>query len=131
MPIIELRPIQEPMDEKEVVGRLQAGWIIAGQILVSKGNGVATPDNPTGQVMAPCNIWILPEPMVPISEVYQVLLNAAEQYKESGPGMLALGYISHLLIGMTIEDLQQKLEEYLEEPGESPSPSQDSASTMA
>lgn len=109
--IVELIPVNVAVPPEEIQGRIQSGWRIFGQALVAHGGGVITPDNPTGAQAVPVTIWVLPEPMVPISELFHALFTASEVFKESPTSQVAIGHVSTLLTGKTVTELRQSMEE--------------------
>jgi hypothetical protein len=132
VPVIQAIPIQQPIDEEDMIRRFNEGWRIAGQVLVSRGHGIVTTDNPTGVHVMPCNIWILPEPMVPLSEIFSTLFKATEQYAESGSGMMALNFVSMMLFGASVKDLLAQMKEKSgAEPREPDRPGSDTTSLVA
>jgi hypothetical protein len=123
--------MQEPMEAEEVASRLNSGWRIAGQCLVSKGQGVATPDNPTGIQVAPCVVWVLPEPMIPVGEIFSTLFQTAETYAESAAAMLSLDFVSNMLFGKSVSELLEVTkQDETTELGKSSNPGEDAPLTM-
>lgn len=74
---VDLIPIGHPFTEEELRDRMAQGWHIAGQVMVAKGGGLVTPDNPEGKAnVMPCNIWIINRMMVPADLVGRAVLQS-------------------------------------------------------
>jgi len=123
MPAIEPIPVMKPMTMEELVGRIQRGWRIEGQVIIPTGSGVITPDNPTGQTGVPVNVWVLPEPMVPLGELISTIL-ALDSTAQMGQITAAeiLGHFTQAVIGTTVEQLRLSVEKHNESSGDDPPP---------
>ena len=126
MPAIDFTPVMKPLSPEELLGRLQRGWTIAGQVLLQQGSGVATPDNPNGATAVPVNVWTLPEPMVPLGELISTLLamDKAVEMGQLAPGQV-LESFAQGVIGVTIEQLRQTVERNKNVSGATPDQDQD------
>lgn len=115
---IEYVPINKVMEQEEVANRIANGWIIAGQLPMQVGSNIATPDNVGGAQIMPCTIWVLHEPMVPISEVLRAIFEAAEQYQEAATALLVVDYMCMRFTGVTLAELKEGMENANPNPGE-------------
>ena len=107
MPQVQLIPIQQPMKPEEIAARLQAGWHVEGQLLVLQSS-IATPDNPGGAQAIPVNVWILPEPMIPLGEFLNAIISASDELSDS-PALEGVDIISKKLMGKTVQEIKDEI----------------------
>jgi hypothetical protein len=96
---IHVIPAGRPMPHKELEGRIASGWIKVGrQVMETNNRGVATLDNPNAPPFAEFDVWVLPEPMIPVS----VVVGSLVQMASSGGDMATINMVSEALFGADI-----------------------------
>ena len=109
MAAIHFTPVMQPLDPNEVVDRIQHGWVLGGQVLLAQGSGIATPGNPNGGQGVPVNVWVLPEPTVPLGQVVGTILQAEASLGEAGRDVLNV--FCQLMLGIDLEKLHESVEQ--------------------
>ena len=119
MPTIHLIPISEGVTEKELFQRMQHGWVMAGRQSVQSQQKIVDVSKPMTRVgLEDMDVWILPEPMVPLGVVANALMDAFEAKEDHDAG-LVLDNVSHFLLRQGIIPLvMARKESEVEEPGQ-------------
>jgi len=109
---IRFEPIGQPIAPDEIQGRLNAGWMIAGQVVVKpdKAN-IATLDQPEANQPIPCNLWVLPEPTIQANDLLQLLVS--EYNVAPRAAQQVLDEIASAVYGQTIKDMLAQQEQDL------------------
>ena len=98
---IHLIPVTDGITQDELAGRIQAGWVHLGQMLIN-GSGVLDPTKPMTQAgQVPAEVWVLPEPMVPAGVIVNLLVSMSKQ----GLDLSALDALAQALLGQGIRAL--------------------------
>ena len=108
MPVVHIVPVTHGMTKDEVLGRIQSGWVMAGRQAVHNNGLIVDPSQaaaPTGVIDA--DIWVLNEPMAPISLIAARLV---ESY-EAGGDVDTLDDLARVLTGQGIILLKGKMDE--------------------
>lgn len=101
---VEFEDINKPYSEGEIKERIRKGWHIAGQVLVSHGSGLSTPNNPDGKVgVAPCHVWVANTMAIPAAQVAAIVVQSESKDE-----------LVQNLFGMPLDQLEQQMQEVLE-----------------
>lgn len=76
--------------------------------MVFQGN-IATPDNPGGAQAIPVNVWILPEPMIPLGEFLGAIISASDELADSPAALEGVDNISKKLMGKTVLEIKDEI----------------------
>ena len=104
MPVIHVIPVTQGMSEQELAGRLQSGWIHAGRQAVNVGQGIVDPSKPmTPTGIVDCDVWVLPEPMMPALALARALLHLADD----GGDLVTLERLAEGVLGQSLNQLRE------------------------
>ena len=108
MPVVHLVPVTHGMSKDEVVGRIQAGWVLAGRQAVQSTELIVDPSKPIPPSgVVDVDVWVLNEPMVPVGLVATRLI---EEFEAGGEGM-TLDNLARVLTGQGIIPLKQEMDD--------------------
>ena len=108
MPVVHLVPTTHGMNKEEVVGRINAGWTMAGRQAVQTNGLIVDPSQPippSGVIDA--DVWVLNEPMIPAGQVAVTLVGL---FEDGGDGD-TLDDLARALTGRGIIPLKQELDD--------------------
>jgi len=101
--LVHFIPVSGGLSREEVEQRIKSGWVYYGRQAVSLAGQLLKPGQPLDAGVADYDIWVLPEPMVPVSKVASVLVAA---YVEGEDADL-LDDLARLLFGFGIAPLAE------------------------
>ena len=102
MPKIHLVPISEGITQEELFQRMQHGWILSGRQMIRSTQKIVDVSKPMARVGAEdMDVWVLPEPMIPMVVVAEALVDGfiAKEGQDTGT---VLDDIARFLLGQGI-----------------------------
>ena len=106
MPLIHVVPCQLGMGQDELLGRLQSGWIMAGRQAMRMGGGIVDPTHPIPPSgVVDCDVWLLPEPMIPAGQLALYLV----EMLEGGAQADALDELARHFLGQSVFEAAEEI----------------------